>query len=352
MAAAGADGATTPGLVCSHHHLYSALARGMPAPPRTPGGFAEILELVWWRLDRALDLDMLEWSAKLGALEALESGCTAIVDHHESPNAIEGSLEVIAAACAEVGVRVSCCYGVTDRHGAHGARLGLAENERYLAAGGRGYVGVHASFTCTDETLAAAADMARRHGVGVHIHVAEGSPDADAAERLAGLTDERWLLVHGVLLRTGHALAGTVVHNPRSNMNNAVGYADPARFTGTNPVALGTDGIGADMLDEFRVAYARMREHDVTAGPDAPWEWLANGWQLMPEARNDTVRWSCPSADPWHLAYTPGVHPMDITIDGERVLTSGRATRVDSGEVRAKAAEQARRLFAALDELD
>ena len=114
----------TPGLVCAHHHLYSALARGMPAPPRTPTTFLGVLEQIWWRLDSALDLEVLEWSAKLGALEALEAGCTAIIDHHESPNAIEGSLTVIADACAEVGARVVAAYGVTDRHGADGARSG------------------------------------------------------------------------------------------------------------------------------------------------------------------------------------------------------------------------------------
>ena len=127
----------TAGLACAHHHLYSALARGMPAPPRTPGGFLDILELVWWRLDRALDEETIYWSAKLGALEALEVGCTAIIDHHESPNAIEGSLSIIADACAEVGVRVSCAYGVTDRHGPDGAKRGLAENDRFLSEGGR-----------------------------------------------------------------------------------------------------------------------------------------------------------------------------------------------------------------------
>ncbi|MDG1368274.1 MAG: amidohydrolase family protein, partial [Acidimicrobiales bacterium] len=119
---------TTPGMVCAHHHLYSALARGMPAPPSRPRGFQEILDLVWWRLDQALDLEAIEWSAKLGALEALERGTTAIIDHHESPNAIEGSLTVIADACEEVGVRVSCSYGITDRHGPDGAAAGLAEN--------------------------------------------------------------------------------------------------------------------------------------------------------------------------------------------------------------------------------
>ncbi|MGH8928263.1 MAG: amidohydrolase family protein, partial [Acidimicrobiia bacterium] len=108
----------TPGLVCAHHHIYSTLARGMPPPPEAPTSFQGILEQVWWRLDAALDLEMLEWSAKLAALEALEMGTTTIIDHHESPNAIEGSLSVIARACAEVGVRVIPAYGVTDRHGA------------------------------------------------------------------------------------------------------------------------------------------------------------------------------------------------------------------------------------------
>ena len=121
----------------------------MPAPPRTPANFREILELVWWRLDAALDLEMIRASARLGALEALECGTTAIVDHHESPNAIEGSLTVIADACAEVGVRVVAAYGVTDRHGPAGAVAGLAENERFFRGGGRGLVGIHAAFTCT-----------------------------------------------------------------------------------------------------------------------------------------------------------------------------------------------------------
>jgi cytosine/adenosine deaminase-related metal-dependent hydrolase len=259
----------TPGLVCAHHHLYSSLARGMPAPPHTPTNFLEILEQIWWRLDSALDLEMIRWSAMLGALEALESGTTAIVDHHESPNAIEGSLDVIAAACAEVGVRVVPAYGVTDRHGHDAARRGLAENERFIRAGGRGLVGIHAAFTCTDETLHDAAALAADLGVGVHVHVCEGTVDADAPGRLAGLTDDRWLLAHCVHLPTAHSLRGTILHNPLSNLNNAVGYANPARFA--NPVALGTDGIGGNVLESFRLAYAMQRSVDVTCGPDAAW---------------------------------------------------------------------------------
>ncbi len=189
---------------------------------------------------------------------------------------------------------MSCAYGVTDRHGADGAAAGLAENERYLRSldpgdgRRRGLVGVHAAFTCSDDTLVAASGLAHDQGVGVHIHVAEGPDDADAATRLGGLTDDRWLLVHGVGLADDHGLAGTVVHNPRSNMNNSVGYARPARFA--NPVALGTDGIGAAMLDEFRVAFARHREDDVTASADVAWGWLAQGWSLFPEALDDQVQ--------------------------------------------------------------
>ncbi len=308
---------------------------------------------------------MLEWSAKLGALEALACGTTAIVDHHESPNAIEGSLDVIASACAEVGVRVVCTYGATDRHPGAGpvtvtpqpsadarparmtdaARRGLAECERFARSGGRAMVGLHAAFTCADETLEAAADLARRLGIGVHVHVSEGPGDADAGGRLAALAQDDWLIVHCVHL--DRDLPGTIAHNPRSNMNNAVGYARPAARP--NRVVLGTDGIGADMLDEFRVAYVRHREDDVTASPDTAWSWLANGWELVPEAReHDEVTWTYAPMEPWHLAFTTGVRPRRVSVGGEVVWADGAPTRVDEAEIRAKAAEQARRLFARL----
>jgi len=337
-------GEETPGLVCAHHHLYSALARGMPPPPRVPRDFPEILELVWWRLDCALDLDMIRWSALLGALEALEGGTTAIVDHHSSPNAIEGSLDVIAEACAEVGVRSLCCYEVTDRNGAAGTRAGLAENERFLKGGGRGFVGAHACFTLSEATLEEVVGLATDLGAGVHIHVSEDRVDAAAGGRLEAVAADNWLLAHCVHL--DRPLRGTVAHNPRSNMNNAVGYGRPARWEGT--VALGTDGIGADMLEEFRVAYARHREDDVTAAPSAAWSWLEGGYELVPAARDDRVRWSYEPMDAWHLAFTPGVRPLEVVVDGEAVLRDGQPTRVDPAEIRARAREQAARLFARL----
>jgi hypothetical protein len=207
-------------------------------------------------------------------------------------------------------------------------------------------VGLHAAFTCADDTLEAAADLARALGVGVHVHVSEDRIDADAGARLQSLARDEWLLVHCVHL--DRPLPGTIAHNSRSNMNNAVGYARPAERP--NPIVLGTDGIGADMLEELRLTYARLREDDVTATPETVSSWLDEGYAFVPEARNDRVRWNYDHADsPWHVAFTPGMRALDVTVDGEPMLRDGVPTRVDVAEIRAKAAEQSARLFAALD---
>jgi len=345
----------TQGLVCAHHHLYSSLARGMPAPEVTPHSFLSILENVWWKLDVALDLDTLYWSAALGAAEALCNGTTAIIDHHESPMAIDGSLDVIADACSMVGVKTNLSYGVTDRwdHSTirskvsplspmtDGAKRGLRENERFLRAGGRGMVGVHASFTCTDETLDGAASLAESMNTGVHIHVAEGPDDKDSGARLHNLAKDNWLLVHAVHL--DRYLPGTIVHNPRSNMNNSVGYANPVRFS--NDIALGTDGIGADMLEEARLAYVRLRESDVTQTPETVWQWLRNAEKFFPEISRDSVTWSYDNVDsPWHAAFTPGIRCVEVRVDGNLVVDNGKPTQFDMNEIRNKAFEATTKL--------
>jgi cytosine/adenosine deaminase-related metal-dependent hydrolase len=318
----------------------------MPAPPQQPSNFLEILQQVWWRLDCALDLDMIYWSAKLGAMEALMAGTTGIIDHHESPNAIEGSLDVIARACDEVGVKVVCSYGVTDRHGVDAGQRGLEENRRFIKNGGRGMVGVHAAFTCSDELLNNAAGLAEDLGVGVHIHVAEGEDDIAAGERLEHLAQENWLLVHCVHL--DRDLRGTIAHNPRSNMNNGVGYARPALRN--NKIILGTDGIGADMLEEVRLAYVAARADNVMLSPDLAWTWLHNGYDFIPECGDDIVNWNYDHVDSaWHVAFTPGTRALRVTSSsGEVLLNDGLPLRVDVSETRAKAAEAAQRLFAKL----
>ncbi len=332
----------------------------MPAPPNTPHSFISILENVWWRLDAALDLDMIYWSAALGAAEALCNGTTAIIDHHESPMAIEGSLDAIRSACDMIGVRSNLSYGVTDRWvddslSSHvfpsagmtdAAKRGLEENIRFIKSGGNGMLGVHAAFTCSTETLETVAGAAEDLNVGVHIHVAEGENDKDAGARLEHLSKDNWLVVHAIHL--DRPLRGTLVHNPRSNMNNAVGYAAPTQWK--NKVVLGTDGIGADMLEEARLAYVRLREFNVTETPETVWNWINNAEALFPEVRDDLVEWSYDHVEsPWHTAFTPGVRCNTVTINGKKVIDNGIPTSFDIAEVRAKAAEASTRLHKKLE---
>ena len=353
----------TPGWVNAHHHLYSALARGMPAPRATAATFPQMLELVWWRLDASHDLSSVYWSAKLGALEAVLAGTTCIIDHHESPNAIDGALDAIDRACGEVGVRVRTCYGATDRWAddgslhqkvsplsgmTQGARRGLEECERHIRSGKSGMVGLHAAFTCSDETIAEAAGLARSLGVGVHVHIAEAVDDVHAAARLSPYATDDWLIVHGVHLDRN--IAGRLVHNPRSNMNNGVGYAKPT--TRPNTVLLGSDGIGSDMLEEARLAYVRLREFDQTATPQTVAEWLDNGRDFFPESKTDRVTWRYPqAANPWHWAFTTAMRVERVEVDQRVVVDRGTTTLVDEHEIRAKAAEAATRLHRRMEDL-
>ena len=259
-----------PGLAVAHTHLYSALALGMPGPSEPPRSFREILEKVWWRLDAALDEKSLEASAELALLDAALAGVTTVIDHHESPSFIAGSLDVLARASRSVGVKAALCYGATDRHGAQGAREGLAECERAIRGGLPATVGLHAGFTVSDETLASAADLAKRTGSWLHVHVAEDRCDEGSFERLerAGALGPKAILAHGVHLsaderRRAEEAGAWVVHNPRSNLLNAVGYADP-KTLGPR-VALGTDGMDADLFAEARVAHLRARERILSA---------------------------------------------------------------------------------------
>ena len=107
----------TVGRVNAHTHLYSGLAPyGLPPPAVAPTTFVEILERVWWRLDRALDAPTLAAAAELYVAEAVVAGTAGLIDHHESPEFIDGSLDVLADACARFGMPAVLCYGATERN--------------------------------------------------------------------------------------------------------------------------------------------------------------------------------------------------------------------------------------------
>lgn len=295
-----------PGMVCGHTHLYSALARGMPAPPRTPGSFKEILELVWWRLDRALDEETIYWSAMAGAMDAARAGATCLFDHHASPSHISGSLQIVREAIEKVGLRAVLCYEITNRGGIAERDRGIDENRAFLnwtkrgdssPALFRGLVGAHASFTLEDESLAACAELMREFDAGLHIHAAEDGCDVQDArekyglgvvERLAkhGALNDQAILAHGIHLsdediEIAKAAGVWFAHNPRSNMNNQVGYAPVAKFG--ERVVLGTDGIGANMFDEARFAFFKGRDA-ASFGADYWLRVLSNNHQLASEA--------------------------------------------------------------------
>jgi len=269
-----------PGLVNGHTHLYSTLAVGMPPPPEAPQNFREILERIWWRLDKALDAESIETSARIGALDALRCGTTTLIDHHASPSAIAGSLDLVERALDDVGLRGVLCYETTDRHGREGREAGIEENRRWLeccmtrqSGCFAGLVGGHASFTLEDESLDELAALAVEYDSGVHIHVAEDPCDEEQCQeqhqmflidRLVshGLLKPASVFAHGTHLDIEAAArvsaAGvTLAHNPRSNMNNAVGYAPLPAFHTT--IMLGTDGIGADMFAEAKAAWYAAR---------------------------------------------------------------------------------------------
>ncbi len=291
----------SPGSINAHTHLYSGLAPlGIPAPLPPPTCFVEILERLWWRLDRALDAASLRASAELYVADALRLGTVGLIDHHESPPLIDGSLDILADVCQGLGMPAVLCYGVTERNGGpEEARRGLRECERFIRDNRRplirGVVGIHAAFTVSDEILGEAAELARTLGSVLHIHVAEDLADVEDARRRGydGLIDRLdrcdamipgSIFAHGVHLSADevHAVdsAGIwLVQNPRSNAGNKVGY--PQHLGQSGRVALGTDGYPADMAEEEAELLRAAREH---GEPMARVEQrLAGGQRLLAE---------------------------------------------------------------------
>jgi cytosine/adenosine deaminase-related metal-dependent hydrolase len=353
--ASGAD--IVPGNVCAHTHLYSGLASyGMPPPVPPPGSFLQILERVWWRLDRALDADILRASARDAIARALLAGTTSLVDHQESPAFIEGSLGVLASACDELGVRALLCYGATERNGGlEEARRGLAECRRIAPTPTlRGLVGLHASFTVSDETIREAGRVARDLGTVVHVHVAEDLADVDDArargtpgplERLLALEalPPGSIVAHGVHLSPEEVdlvnEAGLwLVQNPRSNEGNKVGYPGSLRYG--RRVALGTDGWHADMAVEEAALFRLAAAH----GDDRAAGRLAAGHALVAQR----FQAAAPPLTPGSLGdvvVRDGRGIRHVVVNGRVVVEDGRLVSGDLEEITQASRREAARLW-------
>jgi putative selenium metabolism protein SsnA len=376
-----------PGNICGHTHFYGAFARGMAIPGEAPKDFPQILDRLWWNLDKALLEDDVRYSALVCLADAIKHGTTTLIDHHASPNFIDGSLDVIADAVNDSGLRASLCYEVTDRDGEAKMQAGIDENVRFIkrlqaqpeSRLGASF-GLHASLTLSESTLDKCA-AALPSGSGFHIHAAEGLADQDDSLAKSGLRVMDRLEKHGILGEksiTAHAvhvdaheiqiLANTgtwVTHQPRSNMNNAVGVAPVESMlrAGVN-VALGNDGFSNAMWMEWKEAYLlhksahgdprRMGGYDVTKlavennaklasvfFPDAALGELSVG------AFADLIFVDYhPFTDmtagnlPWHILF--GFHESMITttIVGGKVLMKDRELlTLDEAEIAAKARE-------------
>jgi len=373
-----------PGLINTHTHLYSAFARGMTLKDQAPGNFTQILERLWWRLDKVLTLDDIYRSAMVGMIACIRNGVTSIFDHHSSPGAVRGSLFRVAEAARQTGLRSCLCYEVSDRDGAEVATQGIEENREFLAHCRqspndrlRGLFGLHASFTLSNKTLARCHDAAAEFGAGFHVHTAEALADVDHCLRKHGKrVIERWsdfgilgsrtLAAHCVHVSEHEIdLLGesktSVVHNPESNMGNAVGCAPVLEMMRRGVrVGLGTDGYTADMFESMKAANLLQKHH--CGDPRAAWAeppqmlfrenaaiasrcFGAPVGKLVPGVLADIILVDYDPPTPMtaenlnghiHFGFSGGA--VDTVIIGGRVVMDGRKLpTIDENEVMAKA---------------
>ena len=380
-----------PGNICAHTHFYGAFARGMAIPGDPPKDFPEILERLWWKLDKALTLDDVRASALVCLVDAVKHGTTTLIDHHASPNAIDGSLDVIAEAVAQAGLRACLCYEVTDRDGPERAKAGIAENVRFAklqTSNSQSQIaatfGLHASLTLSDKTL---EECRSAWDGGFHVHVAEHEADeydslkksgTRTVDRLGrfGILGPRSIAAHCVHIDPPEAElikeSGTwVTHQPRSNMNNAVGAADVEGLLRLGvKVCLGNDGFSNAMWEEWKAAYLyhkaahrdprRAGGYTITEMAVTNNAALANVFfpqaplgALVPGAFADLIFVDYHPTTPltagnlpWHILFGFEPSMVTTTMCGGRVLMKDRRLLfLDEAETTAKSRELAQKVW-------
>jgi putative selenium metabolism protein SsnA len=381
-----------PGLINAHNHFYSTFARGLTTT-RPAADFMGVLRNLWWRLDSALSLEDCYYSALVALLDCIRHGTTTIIDHHASPGAVAGSLGAIARAVRETGLRACLCYEVSDRDGARVAAEGLAENAWFIQrcrrqddAPVKALFGLHASFTISDATLEKAAALGHELHSGFHIHVAEARGDQDQALRKSGrrvverlkqfeILGRSSITAHCVHVSPGEmdllAETGTaVVHNPQSNLNNAVGIANVIGMNRRGVlVGLGTDAMTANLLEEMRVALwaQHLGSGNPSAGFGAVTGALFSGnaeiagrcfglrlGEIREGAAGDLAIFDYEPPTPLtdanlfgHLVFGISQSVADTTIVGGRILMENRklALNLDESRINARARELAGKLW-------
>jgi len=382
-----------PGAICAHTHFYAAFSRGLALPDPAPKDFPDILNKLWWPLDRALLEDDVRYCALVSLVDAIRNGTTTLFDHHVSPNAVDGSLDVIAEAVEKSGLRAVLCYEVSDRNGAESADAGIKENVRFmrrLASSPRprlaGMFGLHASLTLSGATLQACRS-ATPEGAGFHIHVAEheadqydslGKSQMRVVDRLNnhGILGPKSIAAHCVHIDAAEIqllkeTSTWVTHQPRSNMNNAVGSApiESLHRAGVK-VCLGNDGFSNAMWDEWKTAYflhkASSRDPRRMEGSQLMQMAIRNGAALAgsfftaapigvlaPGALADLifVEYQSPTPVtaenlPWHIVFGFQTGMVTTTIvAGKLLMRDRKLVTLDEAEIAARAQELAPKVW-------
>ena len=285
-------GVIMPAFINTHEHIYSAMARGLSIKGYDPKGFLEILDGMWWTIDRHLTNEATRQSARVTYLDSIKNGVTTVFDHHASFGEIHDSLFAIEDAAKEFGLRTCLCYEISDRDGMDKAKEAVMENAAWIKHALAddsdmiaGMMGMHAQFTISDETMALAAAN-KPDEVGYHIHVAEGIEDLHhclkhygkrIVDRLmdCNILGSKTLLAHCIYVNP-HEMEliketdTMVVHNPESNMCNACGCPPTMEIVHRGILTgLGTDGYTQDMLESYKVANVLHKHH--LCDPNAAW---------------------------------------------------------------------------------
>jgi putative selenium metabolism protein SsnA len=372
-----------PALINAHSHLYSTLARGISLGGPAPKNFTEILNKLWWRLDRALNLQDVYYSALIGLIDSAKCGVGTVVDHHSSPNACPGSLDQIERAYRDVGLRGALCYETSDRNGERQALEGIRENVRFIERTSQrtdgmlgASFGLHASFTLSDHTLQRAVEANQSLRAGFHIHVAEDRVDSGAVRRLSrfGVLDPKTVAAH-CLYVTAPEIATlqrsrvNVVHNPQSNCNNAVGTARLVELMKRRVlVGLGSDGYSPRMWDEFKTAFhmQKLRARDPRVAYSEAYAaaflnnreivrkvWGMNIGRIEPGARADLILVDYYPPTPidstnlfGHLLFGISNAPIDtLIVDGRSIIRNKICVTVDERKSALRATARASALW-------
>lgn len=387
---AGGRVITVP-MINFHDHFYSRLAKGLPIKGSMEN-FKLILQNLWWKLDLALDAEMIRASAQMAALESIRNGVTYIFDHHSSPNSANGSLKIIADVLREFGLRGVLCFETTDRNGNQLSEKGISENINFFKNSTdkdlKAMLGLHASFTLNDNTLNKVSELIKELGLGIHIHLCEDKVDREEsfakyknlpADRLIkyGLLNDKSILAHGIHLTDEDydsiANSGSsIVYNLDSNFNNAVGLPEFLQVPLNIPILTGTDGMNSNPGRTFKQLFLIGRHQGLTFEESFDWirkvyfdqlnfvhKYFPNFTSLNIKDRADMIIWDYVPPTPFmeenfwgHFIYGILDRSIHSVIQNGNVLMNNFRISINESEYQKNIVEQGNRLYNKISELN